>query len=144
MSPSNFKHLESPLRGAICGCKSGVTTTNRSIELPRSLRSTRMRPQLTEDVNAYWDSSTTTPKEILTHIVSKSKIGVRPGPELNRGWRFCRPQPYHLATGPYILIAHQNFAIWASPASSISRGRMASPITTYTHRRDMRPTRPLL
>ena len=42
-----------------------------------------------------------------------------------------------------ILIAHQNFGICASPASSISRGRTAEPITTYTHRRDMRPTRPL-
>ena len=30
-----------------------------------------------------------------------------------------------------ILLAHQNFGICAHPASSISRGRMASPITTY-------------
>src|SRR5713226_10714671 len=23
-------------------------------------------------------------------------------PDLNRGWRFCRPLPYHLATAPYV------------------------------------------
>src|SRR5687767_1199056 len=24
-------------------------------------------------------------------------------PDLNRGWRFCRPLPYHLATAPFSL-----------------------------------------
>ena len=26
--------------------------------------------------------------------------GWRRRPDLNRGWRFCRPLPYHLATAP--------------------------------------------
>ena|GEM_PF-3972381 len=38
-------------QGPICIRKSGVTTTNRSIELPTFLRSTPMRPQLTEGLN---------------------------------------------------------------------------------------------
>jgi hypothetical protein len=25
-------------------------------------------------------------------------------PDLNRGWRFCRPLPYHLATAPLLVI----------------------------------------
>jgi hypothetical protein len=38
------------------------------------------------------------------HLVAKSlemgSEGWRRRPDLNRGWRFCRPLPYHLATAP--------------------------------------------
>ena len=44
----NFETPRQPLEGPICGCKSGVTTINGSIEFPPLLRSTRMKTQLTE------------------------------------------------------------------------------------------------
>ena len=33
--------------------------------------------------------------------VSLFRTNWRRRPDLNRGWRFCRPLPYHLATAPF-------------------------------------------
>ena len=36
----------------------------------------------------------------LPHVPQLTRRFWRRRPDLNRGWRFCRPLPYHLATAP--------------------------------------------
>jgi hypothetical protein len=46
-------------------------------------------------------------------------------PDLNRGWRFCRPLPYHLATAPSELIGRKRPTriSWRdAPGNSVRRG----------------------
>ena len=37
---------------------------------------------------------------LLRRRIDESEFDWRRRPDLNRGWRFCRPLPYHLATAP--------------------------------------------
>src|SRR5277367_5464095 len=37
--------------------------------------------------------------DVLSRLLT-GRVGERRRPDSNRGWRFCRPLPYHLATAP--------------------------------------------
>jgi hypothetical protein len=42
---------------------------------------------------------------VFTSGLGGSRKNWRRRPDLNRGWRFCRPLPYHLATAPKVRVS---------------------------------------
>ena len=61
--------------------------------------------------------------------------GWRRRPDLNRGWRFCRPLPYHLATAP---VGRKKLDYRGSPAASMRRNNSGEKSSSST---SMQPVR---
>ena len=67
----------------------------------------RRRPQGEVHQQAVIHQATSGCNQIPDPVTVEERISIRPvgnlqrrRPDSNRGWRFCRPLPYHLATAP--------------------------------------------
>ena len=63
-----------------------------------------------------------------------SRQNWRRRPDLNRGWRFCRPLPYHLATAPIgrRCCGTTNTASYQTPSGQSRIRRAALPVASWT------------
>jgi hypothetical protein len=64
-----------------------------------------------------------------------SKKSWRRRPDLNRGWRFCRPLPYHLATAPAGTCAGRSGRVLG--AATTATGRLQAAATNDHDRRQV-------
>jgi hypothetical protein len=81
----------------------------------------------------------------LTGLERPGKEVWRRRPDLNRGWRFCRPLPYHLATAPIGNLIVQGFSgrvYWTLQQQGIAVGPVIVMEAAIRDERNARPYDP--